>query len=111
MTAPLLPEAAGDTLWSFVGSPLGLLLCWLVLINLIAFFLMWSDKRRAKRPGARRVRERTLFLSALLGGSVGAIAGMWTFRHKTKHWYFVWGMPLILAAQIGLGIWIVPSFL
>ena len=67
---------------------------------------MWTDKRRAKRKGARRIRERTLFLSALLGGSPGALLGMWTFRHKTKHWYFVWGMPLILAAQIALGIWI-----
>ncbi len=85
---------------------MGLLICWLVLINLAALLLMWSDKRRAKRPGARRIRERTLFLSALLGGSAGAILGMWTFRHKTRHWYFVWGMPAILAAQIALGMWI-----
>ena len=61
---------------------------------------MWLDKRRARRKGARRIRERTLFLSALLGGSAGAIAGMRLFRHKTKHWYFVWGMPAILAAQV-----------
>lgn len=97
-----LPQAAGDALWAWLGSPIGLLVCWLVLANLAAFFLMWSDKRRAKRPGARRIRERTLFLSALLGGSVGAILGMWTFRHKTRHWYFVWGMPAILAAQLVL---------
>ncbi len=63
---------------------------------------MWLDKRRARRKGARRVRERTLFLSALLGGSVGAIAGMRLFRHKTKHWYFVWGMPAILILQLVL---------
>ena len=110
MTGLLLPEAAGGALWRFAGSLPGLLLCYWVLINLTAFFLMWSDKRRAKRPGARRIRERTLFLSALLGGSVGAIAGMWTFRHKTKHWYFVWGMPLILAAQIALGVWVRYTF-
>lgn len=100
-----LPEATGGALWSFVGSPVKVLACWLVLVNLAAFFLMWSDKRRARRAGARRIRERTLFLSALLGGSVGAIAGMWIFRHKTKHWYFVWGMPLILLVQIALAVW------
>ena len=73
---------------------------YLAAINLAAFFLMWLDKRQARRKGARRIRERTLFLSALLGGSAGAIAGMRLFRHKTKHWYFVWGMPAILAAQV-----------
>ncbi len=98
------------TLWAWIGSPLGLLVCWLVLINLTAFLLMRSDKRRAKRPGARRIRERTLFLSALLGGSAGAILGMWTFRHKTRHWYFVWGMPAILAAQLLLGAWVRHTF-
>lgn len=105
-----LPQAAGDILWTWAGSPLGLLACWLVLINLAAFFLMWSDKRRARRPGARRIRERTLFLSALLGGSAGAVAGMWLFRHKTRHWYFVWGMPAILAVQLLLGVWIQHTF-
>ena len=78
------------------------MLYYLAAINLAAFFLMWLDKRRARRKGARRVRERTLFLSVLLGGSVGAIAGMRLFRHKTKHWYFVWGMPAILILQLVL---------
>ncbi len=78
------------------------MLYYLAAINLAALFLMWLDKRRARRKGARRVRERTLFLSALLGGSVGAIAGMRLFRHKTKHWYFVWGMPAILILQLVL---------
>ena len=78
------------------------MLYYLAAINLAAFFLMWLDKRRARRKGARRVRVRTLFLSALLGGSVGAIAGMRLFRHKTKHWYFVWGMPAILILQLVL---------
>ena len=75
---------------------------WLAAVNIAAFFLMWLDKRRANRRGARRIRERTLFLSALLGGSAGAAAGMWIFRHKTKHWYFVWGMPGILILQLVL---------
>ena len=75
------------------------LLIWLGAANLLAFALMGIDKRRARKH-LRRIPERTLFLSAILGGSVGAIAGMWTFRHKTKHWYFVYGMPLILLAQL-----------
>ena len=75
------------------------LLIWLAAANLLGFVLMGADKRRAKMH-LRRIPERTLFLSAILGGSVGTIAGMWTFRHKTKHWYFVFGMPLILLAQV-----------
>ena len=82
------------------------MLYYLAAINLAAFFLMWLDKRRARRKGARRVRERTLFLSALLGGGLGAFLGMWTFRHKTKHWYFVAGIPLIALAEAALGIWL-----
>ncbi|MDE7244601.1 MAG: DUF1294 domain-containing protein [Oscillospiraceae bacterium] len=74
-------------------------LVWLAAANLTAFVLMGVDKRRAKQPGAWRVRERTLFLWAISGGSIGAIAGMRFFHHKTKHWYFVWGMPLILLVQ------------
>lgn len=101
------PEASGDTLWAFVGSPAGLLLGWMALMSLWAFGLMWFDKGRSKRPGARRIRERTLFLAALLGGGLGAVLGMQVFRHKTKHWYFAWGMPLILLAQAALALWAV----
>lgn len=92
----ILPEAAHKTLWTAVG--------YLIAINLVSFLLMRCDKRRAKRQGARRIPEKTLFLSALLGGSIGAISGMQVFRHKTKHWYFVWGMPLILIVQIVLTV-------
>jgi len=52
------------------------------------------------------VPEKTLFLLPLLGGSVGALLGMRVFHHKTKHWYFVWGIPAILLAQIALAVWI-----
>lgn len=78
-----------------------LLLLYLVVINIVTFIVFAVDKNRAKRH-AWRVPERTLFLLALIGGSVGAIAGMYAFRHKTKHWYFVIGMPAILAAQVGV---------
>lgn len=72
---------------------------YLAAINLAAFTAMGVDKRRA-RKGRWRVRERTLFLLALLGGSVGSLAGMQCFRHKTKHPRFVWGMPVILALHL-----------
>lgn len=74
------------------------LILYLILINLVAFALMGIDKSRARRH-KWRIPEKTLFLSAILGGSIGAIAGMQFFRHKTKHWYFVVGMPCILIAQ------------
>lgn len=60
---------------------------------------MGIDKRRARR-GAFRIPEANLFLTALVGGSIGCIAGMYTFRHKTKHMSFVLGMPAILIVQL-----------
>ena len=78
---------------------------YLVIINLAAFLLMAMDKSRARKH-QWRIPEKTLFLSAILGGSIGAIAGMYTFHHKTKHWYFVIGMPAILIVQIALIVWI-----
>ncbi|MBR2132128.1 MAG: DUF1294 domain-containing protein [Oscillospiraceae bacterium] len=83
------------------------ILAYLLIVNFVAFILMGDDKRRAKKQGVRRIPEKTLFLSAILGGSVGAIAGMQVFHHKTKHWYFVWGMPLILLVQVALIIWLI----
>ena len=74
---------------------------YLLIINGVALFQMWWDKRCAKKD-ARRIPEKNLFLSAILGGSIGAIVGMQWFRHKTKHWYFVVGMPAILVMQIAL---------
>lgn len=109
MDVEAVAGSAGVLAGSLSRSPLGLLVCWLVLINLAAFLLMGNDKQRAKRKGVRRIPEQVLFLSALLGGSPGAILGMWTFRHKTKHWYFVWGMPAILAAQLMLAAWAVRA--
>ena len=74
---------------------------YLLIINGVALFQMWWDKRCAKKD-ARRIPEKNLFLSAILGGSIGAIVGMQWFRHKTKHWYFVVGLPAILVVQITL---------
>ena len=72
---------------------------YLICINLVSLVLFYSDKQKARKH-AWRIPEKTLFLAAIAGGSVGAIAGMYLFRHKTRHWYFVIGMPLILAVQV-----------
>ena len=105
-----LPEAAMDTVWIMIGSPVGLVAACLIAVNIWAFALMWFDKRRSKKKGTRRVRERTLFLSALLGGGLGAFLGMWVFRHKTKHWYFVLGIPLITIAETAAGFWLYANY-
>lgn len=78
---------------------LQLLLGYLLLVNLSAFVLMGLDKRRARRD-KWRISEKTLFLPAVLGGSLGAILGMRLFHHKTKHWYFRWGFVLLLLLQL-----------
>ena len=76
-----------------------LLYFYLAVMNVAAFVMMGADKRRA-RKGRWRIPEKALFAAALAGGSAGAILGMQIFRHKTRHWYFVWGMPAILAVQL-----------
>lgn len=69
-----------------------------VVINVIGYMSMKIDKKRAIER-AYRISEKTLFLIAFLGGSLGSILGMQHFRHKTKHWYFKYGMPIILILQ------------
>jgi uncharacterized membrane protein YsdA (DUF1294 family) len=76
-----------------------IIIIYLAAVNLLGLILMGVDKSRAKRR-KWRVPEATLFLVAAIGGSLGSIAGMYIFRHKTKHLYFVIGMPLILVIQI-----------
>ena len=77
------------------------ILIYLGVINLIGFLGMGLDKFKAKK-NYWRTKEKTLFIIATIGGSIGSIIGMYTFRHKTKHNSFVFGMPLILATQIGI---------
>ena len=76
-----------------------LLLGYFIIMNLIGFSLMGIDKYRAKKRSFR-IPEATLFIVAIIGGSIGSIIGMYAFRHKTRHWYFVYGMPFILLLQI-----------
>ena len=80
-------------------------IAWLVIINLTAFAIFGIDKKRAKK-GQWRIPEKTLFLSAILGGSIGAILGMYIFHHKTKHWYFQFGIPAIMIIQIAAVYWL-----
>lgn len=80
-------------------------LLYLLLINAAAFLLMLVDKHKA-RKNRWRIPERTLIGSALLGGSVGALMGMYTVRHKTRHLKFTLGIPAILIAQIALAVWL-----
>ena len=74
-----------------------------VIINIIAFLAMWIDKKKAKY-GKWRISENTLLLLVLLGGGIGGIAGMYTFRHKTQKAKFFIGFPVILILQIVLAL-------
>ena len=76
-----------------------LILLYLLIVNAIAFLLMLADKQKAKKK-LWRIPESTLLLSAAIGGSIGSLAGMYTFRHKTKHLKFTLGVPAILILQI-----------
>lgn len=82
---------------------LKIVIIYLVVVNIAGFLMMGIDKLKAKK-NAWRVPEKTLFAVSIIGGSIGTWAGMYVFRHKTKHWYFVIGMPMILVLQI-VGLW------
>ena len=77
------------------------LLIYLCIINLIGFFAMFLDKQKAKR-GKWRIPEKTLFLLAIIGGSLGTTLGMNIFRHKTKHAKFKILVPVLMAAHLAL---------
>ena len=79
------------------------LILYFLIINLTAFLCMYADKRKAQKH-VWRIPEATLFIIALIGGSIGSIAGMYVFHHKTRHPRFVYGMPAILIIQIILMI-------
>ena len=85
------------------------ILIYLLVVNVITFLMMGFDKHEAKK-GNWRVSEKTLFTLVVLGGSIGGILGMFTFRHKTKKWYFRFGFPIILILQILVVIDLVRRF-
>ncbi len=81
------------------------IIIYLIIINLIGFYMMWSDKRKAKW-GKWRIPEQTLFIVTALGGGIGTIAGMYTFHHKTKKPKFTIGLPTILILEIILVVYL-----
>lgn len=83
-----------------------ILFVYLLVMNVAAFLIMGADKKRAIAQ-KRRIPEKTLFLLALLGGSLGAYMGMQSFRHKTKHLKFTVGLPAILVVHLALGLYLV----
>ena len=85
------------------------ILAYLLIVNALAFLLMLIDKVKAKK-NRWRIKESTLMLWAAIGGSIGALAGMYTFRHKTLHRKFTIGIPAILALQIAAVVYILYKF-
>lgn len=72
---------------------------YIIVINVVSFIMFGADKLKAKK-GHWRISEKSLLTSAVLGGSVGAMAGMKVFHHKTKHRKFVFGIPAIFVFQV-----------
>ena len=89
---------------------IGIIAGYLLMMNLVGFAVMGIDKKRAVKR-LWRIPESTLFIIALIGGSLGSIIGMYFFHHKTRHWYFVYGMPLILLVQIAAVLTLMYSLL
>lgn len=84
------------------------LIYYCILINILSFAIMGIDKRRAVRH-RWRIPERTIFLAALSGGSLGALLGMWIFWHKIRNKAFIFGLPVILVLQLVLFFVIVSA--
>jgi len=82
---------------------------YVIIINIVGFLAMWIDKVKAKR-GSWRISEKTLFMITFLGGGFGTIAGMYTFRHKTKKMRFTIGFPVILLTEIFLIIYVIVKY-
>lgn len=77
------------------------ILAYFVLVNIAGFASMGIDKAKAKKH-EWRISEAMLFFFAIIGGALGSFLGMKIFHHKTKHWYFAWGLPIILILWIAL---------
>ena len=71
---------------------------------------LYQAKRKEKKDTVRRIPEKTLFLFVLLGGGIGGTAGMFVFRHKTKHWYFKLGFPAITVLEYAGLVWLLIKF-
>ena len=87
---------------------LQVLILYVIVMNIFGFYMMWSDKRKARRD-AWRTPERNFFIVSLLGGSIGWWAGMYVFHHKTQHIKFTVGIPVVLLLQISVLLWLVSK--
>lgn len=95
-------EAGFRTCLYFLRKLREMMGAYLAFMNILGFLMMGIDKRKAIQK-AYRISEKALFLCSILGGSLGSWLGMYVFRHKTRHWYFVVGMPVIFFVHcIGL---------
>lgn len=83
-------------------------LSYIILINVIAYFIIYIDKQKAINK-KWRISEKSIFILAILGGSVGAYISMFVFRHKIKKWYFALGIPCIIALQVYIFLILVKS--
>ena len=79
---------------------LSLMIAVFVFINLVAFFMMLADKARSRKAGAERLSEGILFFMATMFGSIGVYVGMFAFRHKTRKWYFIIGIPTLMVENM-----------
>lgn len=74
---------------------------YLLVVNVLSFILFGIDKKRASYNGSR-IPNATLLGLSVIGGSIGGLFGMYFYRHKTKTWYYVTGIPIIISLQIML---------
>lgn len=86
------------------------LIDYIIFINIIAFIAVFADKGKAKKS-KYRISEKALFILALIGGSIGTYSSMLIFRHKTKKWYFMTGIPLIIIIQIIIAFYLIKNYL
>lgn len=92
-----------------MSLPAKIALIYFLILTVIGFLVCGIDKFAAKKQ-MRRVPEKNLFIISILGGSIGMYAGMLTFRHKTQHWYFAFGIPAIIVLQAAIILLILRVF-
>ena len=85
------------------------IICYLLAVNLVTFLLYGIDKYKAKK-NKWRISEATLLLMAVIGGSIGAWAGMRLWHHKTMHKKFKYGIPVIIILQVALAVYLLTNF-
>ena len=87
---------------------MNIILGYLLAVNIVTFFLYGIDKYKAKK-GKWRISEATLLLMAVIGGSIGAWAGMRLWHHKTMHKKFKYGIPRIIILQVALAVYLLTN--